>query len=100
MILEVAVITIKPGQGKLFETIFPEAEKVISSAKGYISHELRRCVETPGKYLLLVRWESLEAHTVGFRTSPKFQEWRGLIGGFFQSPPEVEHYDAVTDHMV
>ncbi len=100
MILEVAVITVKPGQGKLFEAIFPQAEKVISAAPGYIAHELRRSLETPGKYLLLVRWESLEAHTVGFRGSPRFQEWRGLIGGFFQSPPEVEHYEPVTDHRV
>lgn len=100
MIVEVATITVKPGQGKLFESIFPEAEKVIASATGYVSHELRRCIETPGKYLLLVRWESLEAHTVSFRGSAKFQKWRGLIGGFFQNPPEVEHYEAVTDHML
>ncbi|MEX2263436.1 MAG: antibiotic biosynthesis monooxygenase, partial [Bryobacteraceae bacterium] len=56
----------------------------------YLSHELRRCIETKGRYLLLVRWETLEAHTVGFRESPLFQQWRGVIGGFFDAPPQVE----------
>jgi heme-degrading monooxygenase HmoA len=100
MILEIATIHVKPGQGKLFEAIFPEAEKVIAASPGYISHELRRSVENSGKYILLVRWESLEAHLVGFRESPRFLKWRGLIGGFFQGPPEVEHFEPTTDQML
>jgi heme-degrading monooxygenase HmoA len=100
MILEVALLKIKAVETKKFEAAFPQAEKVISQAKGYLSHELRRCIETKDRYLLLVRWESVEAHTVGFRESPLFQQWRGLIGGFFDGPPQVEHYEPVTARRV
>ena len=93
MILEAAVFTIKPGEGPNFAQTFPQAEKVLVQAKGYISHELRPCIETPGRYLLLVRWETLEAHTEGFRGSPLFQQWRAVIGPFFDGAPEVEHYE-------
>ncbi len=96
MILEVAILTIKSAEAQKFEAAFPQAEKVIAQAKGYLSHELRRCIETKGRYLLLVRWETLEAHTVGFRESPLFQQWRGVIGGFFSAPPQVEHYETLS----
>jgi len=93
MILEVAVLQIKAGEGAKFERSFPQAEKVLVQAKGHLSHELRRCIETPGRYLLLVRWETLEAHTEGFRGSPLFQQWRAVIGPFFDGAPAVEHYE-------
>jgi len=100
MILEVALLKIKAGEAPKFEAALAQAEKVISQAKGYLSHELRRCIETKGRYLLLVRWETLEAHTVGFRESALFQQWRGVIGGFFDGPPQVEHYEAVSAKRV
>jgi len=93
MILEVALLQIKPGEGHRFEQAFPQAEKVLVQAKGRPSHELRRCIETPDRYLLLVRWETLEAHTEGFRGSPLFQQWRAVIGPFFDGAPVVEHYE-------
>jgi len=93
MILEVALLQIKPGDGHRFEQAFPQAEKVLVQAKGRLSHELRRCIETPDRYLLLVRWETLEAHTEGFRGSPLFQQWRAVIGPFFDGAPVVEHYE-------
>jgi len=96
MILEVAVFQIKPGESRNFEQAFPRAEKVLVQAKGHLSHELRRCIETPDRYLLLVRWETLEAHTQGFRGSPLFQQWRAVIGPFFDGAPAVEHYEETT----
>jgi heme-degrading monooxygenase HmoA len=70
-----------------------KAAPAIAGSPGYIGHELQRCVETKGRYLLLVRWETVEAHTVGFRQSSAFVEWRTLIGPFFEAPPMVEHYE-------
>ena len=93
MILEVALLQIKPGEGQRFEKAFPEAEKVLVQAKGHLSHELRRCIETRDRYLLLVRWETLADHTEGFRGSPLFAQWRAIIGSFFDGAPAVEHYE-------
>jgi heme-degrading monooxygenase HmoA len=95
MILEVAMLTVHAGQERAFEEAMGKAAPVIASARGYLGHELRRCVETPERYLLLVQWETLEAHTAGFRQSPAFVRWRELIGGFFAAPPMVEHYEGV-----
>jgi heme-degrading monooxygenase HmoA len=100
MILEVAVLQIKPGEGQKFEKAFPEAEKVLAQAKGHLSHELRRCIETRDRYLLLVRWETLTDHTEGFRGSLLFQQWRAVIGPFFAGAPVVEHYEAATGSRV
>jgi heme-degrading monooxygenase HmoA len=60
---------------------------------GYISHELRRCLEHPNRYILLVQWQSVEDHTIGFRTSPQYQEWKELLHHFYDPFPTVEHYD-------
>ncbi|HEY6446510.1 MAG TPA: antibiotic biosynthesis monooxygenase [Acidobacteriaceae bacterium] len=95
MILEVAQLQVRSGEVNAFEAAMRQAAPVIAGAAGYIAHELRRCVERPGRYLLLVRWETLEAHTVGFRESPAFAEWRAIIGPFFAAPPVVEHYEGV-----
>ncbi|MGC2638972.1 MAG: antibiotic biosynthesis monooxygenase [Acidobacteriaceae bacterium] len=95
MILEVAQLQVRSGEEAEFEAAMRKAAPVIAGAAGYIAHELRRCVETPGRYLLLLRWETLEAHTVGFRGSPAFAEWRALIGPFFAAQPVVEHYEGV-----
>jgi heme-degrading monooxygenase HmoA len=86
---------VKAGQGAEFEAAFREAQKIISSMPGYISHELQRCIERPGEYILLVRWETLEAHEVGFRKSPQYQEWRRLLHHFYDPFPVVSHYEDV-----
>ncbi|NJN57280.1 MAG: antibiotic biosynthesis monooxygenase [Leptolyngbyaceae cyanobacterium SL_5_9] len=78
-----------------FKVAFKVASAIIASMPGYISHELRRCVETANRYVLLVRWQKLEDHTVGFRRSPQYQEWRSLSHYFYEPFPVVEHYEVV-----
>lgn len=92
MILEAAMLPVIPGKTKQFEAAFEKASSIISSMKGYISHELHACVEDPNKYLLLVRWETLEDHTSGFRGSEQYQEWRKLLHHFYDPFPVVEHF--------
>jgi heme-degrading monooxygenase HmoA len=95
MVLEHALITIKPGTAAEFESAMFHARRVIASAHGFISIELHRGVEEPDRYLLLVEWETLDDHMVGFRESEAFVEWRSLIGPYFESPPAVDHYTTV-----
>ena len=95
MILEAAILNVKPGQGDEFEVAFRRASAIIAASPGYIAHELQRCLETPDKYLLLVRWETLEDHTVGFRGSAAHAEWRALLHHFYEPFPTVEHFTAV-----
>ncbi|MCL1467095.1 antibiotic biosynthesis monooxygenase family protein [Argonema galeatum] len=97
MILEVAIFDVKPGTTAEFVTAFKVASSIISSMSGYISHELQRCIETENRYILLVRWERLEDHTVGFRQSPEYQEWRNLLHHFYDPFPSVEHYEVVPN---
>lgn len=93
MVLEVATIDIKPGTNTDFETNLEKAGLVICRAKGYISHQFQKCVEQDNRYLLLIRWQTLEDHTVGFRESELFKEWRSFIGPFFDSAPQVQHFE-------
>ncbi len=79
MILEVAILDVISGRESDFQRSFAEAREIISSMPGYISHELKRCIEKPSRYILLVNWEKLEDHTVGFRGSPQYQEWKTLL---------------------
>ncbi|MDM5227345.1 antibiotic biosynthesis monooxygenase [Cytobacillus sp. NJ13] len=95
MILEAVMLQVKEGMEEEYELAFREASKIISSIKGYISHELQRCMEVKGKYLLLVKWESLEAHTVGFRQSKEYQEWKKQLHHFYDPFPAVEHFENV-----
>lgn len=92
MILEVAILTVIPDLAEDFEAAFATASKIIAASSGYQGHELQRCLETPNQYLLLVRWERLEDHTVGFRQSPPYQEWKRLLHHFYDPFPTVEHY--------
>lgn len=92
MILEAAVLNVRPGESLAFEEAFTEAEHIIASMPGYRRHELRRCVETADRYLLLVWWRDLESHTVGFRQSPAYQRWKELLHHFYEPFPLVEHY--------
>lgn len=96
MILEHALITVRPGEQEEFEAALARARDVIAAAPGFLSLRLHRGVESPECYLLLVEWETLEDHTVGFRESERFAEWRSHIGPYFGSPPEVGHYDPVA----
>jgi len=92
MILEVAILEIKQGQSKAFETSFDRAKGLISSQKGYISHELKKCIEKEDKYLLLVNWETVEDHEIGFRGSDAYQDWKALLHDYYEPFPVVEHY--------
>lgn len=92
MILEVAMLQVKPGKANEFESSFRKASKIIAGMKGYIHHELHKCVETDNKYVLLVRWKTLKDHTVGFRQSPEYEEWKSLLHHYYDPFPTVEHY--------
>jgi heme-degrading monooxygenase HmoA len=97
MVLEVAILSVRRGQGAAFEAAFREAQGIISSAPGYQRHELRGCIETPDRYLLLVWWDSLASHTEGFRKSPGYERWRQLLHHFYDPFPEVEHYTQILE---
>ena len=94
MILEVAILDVKPGEAPAFESAFAQAEPIIMSMNGYLGHELRRCVEQADRYLLLAQWETMEDHTVGFRQSREYEEWKRLLHHFYAPFPVVEHYTA------
>ena len=93
MILEIATVDIKKGTHEAFEFNLEKAQQVIMKAKGYISHEFQRCIEQDNRYVLLIRWETLEDHMKGFRESDLFKSWREYIGPFFESTPFVQHYE-------
>ena len=92
MILEVATLNIKKGLSEDFKKNFKVAQKIISSMKGYVSHELKKCVEHENKFILLVNRESIEDHEIGFRKSEKYLEWKKLLHHFYDPFPIVEHY--------
>jgi heme-degrading monooxygenase HmoA len=93
MILEVADISILPGQQQAFEhAIVRGVTTVIAKAKGFIGYQVLCGVESPQRYLLQIQWATLEDHTQGFRDSPAFAEWRAIVGPFFAMPPKVEHF--------
>ncbi|WP_088070111.1 antibiotic biosynthesis monooxygenase family protein [Gottfriedia luciferensis] len=95
MILEAVVLYVRDGMEEQYEDAFRNASKIISSMKGYISHELQRCMEVKGKYLLLVQWETLEHHTIGFRQSNEYQDWKKQLHHFYDPFPTVEHFERV-----
>jgi heme-degrading monooxygenase HmoA len=99
MILEVAILNVKPGQEREFEAAFTRAQVIIAGMNGYVSHQLQNCIEEPGRYLLLVNWETLEDHTIGFRQSAQYQEWRRLLHHFYDPFPDVQHYKAVFENI-
>ena len=98
--LEVALLDVVPGKEVEFEAAFRQASVIISSMPGYISHQLQHCVENHSRYILLVNWKSLEAHIVGFRTSPQYQKWKKLLHHFYNPFPMVEHYELVLENKV
>jgi len=98
MILEVAILDVKPGQEAAFETDFASASIYIRSAAGYISHELHRCVEKKDRYVLLARWKTLESHTEGFRGSAGYLEWKKLLHHYYDPFPAVYHYSLIHEN--
>ncbi|MDN0075926.1 antibiotic biosynthesis monooxygenase [Crenobacter sp. SG2303] len=96
MILEVAMLQVKAGQEAAFEAAFAEAQAIISGMAGYVSHQLQRCLEVRGRYVLLVNWQTLEDHTVGFRSSAEYQDWKRLLHHFYEPLPTVEHFELVA----
>ena len=95
MVTEIAQIDVKPGMEKEFEAGVKSAAPVFKRAKGCTGMELQRSVEKPTRYRLFVKWATVENHTVDFRGSSDFQEWRKLVGHCFATPPEVEHVSQV-----
>ena len=95
MILEVAILDVKPSLEAEFEQSFSEAQTIIASMNGYVSHQLQRCIENPSRYILLVNWQTLEDHEQGFRMSAEYQQWKALLHHFYDPFPTVEHYQTV-----
>ncbi len=96
MILETAILDVIPTKTAEFEKAFVKAQEIVSSMSGYISHELQKCIEKESRYILLIKWQVLEDHTVGFRESPEYQEWKKLLHHLDNPFPIVEHYEMVN----
>ncbi len=97
MILELADFSIQTGQNAAFEEAIQRGlQTVIANAKGFEGFKVNRCIENPSRYILQIFWTTLEDHTVGFRGSPAFAEWRAIVGPFFASAPVVEHFELVA----
>ncbi len=96
MILELVDIRIQPGQQAAFDAAIQRGvETVIAKAKGFEGYKVNRGIESPERYVLQIFWTTLENHTVDFRESPAFAEWRAIVGPFFAQPPMVEHFELV-----
>jgi len=96
MILEIAQLQVKPGQTAAFERDMAVASPLIRSIDGYLAHELQRCLENDHRYFLLVKWTTLEAHTIGFRKSAQYVEWKRLLHHYYDPVPTVEHFAQVA----
>ena len=98
MVLEIADIRIRPGEQAAFaEAIQRALRTIVNRAEGMRSYRVSQGIESPERYVLQIQWDTLEAHTVGFRESPLFAEWRALIGPFFAQPPVVEHFNLLAE---
>jgi heme-degrading monooxygenase HmoA len=93
MILEIATFDIKEGHQTTFEQTFQAAEAVVSRSKGFISLKFHHCIEIPTKYKVLIHWQTLEDHTIGFRQSALFTEWRTVLSPHFNKAPIAEHFE-------
>lgn len=97
MILELVDIRIQPGkQAEFDEAIERGLKQTISKAKGFCGYKVNKGIESPERYVLQIFWETLENHTVDFRESPAFTEWRSIVGPYFASPPVIEHFTLLT----
>lgn len=95
MILEQAILSVRPGHESEFETAFAQARRIIEGMPGFLSLRLARGIESTSNYLLLVEWNSLEDHTEGFRQSPEYLRWKELLHHFYDPFPVVEHFAEV-----
>ena len=95
-VTEHALLPVKAGQEGDFERAFAQARPIIASMPGFISLQLQRGIESPSTYLLLVEWESVEHHQIGFRQSPEYQQWRALLHRFYEPFPVVEHFSQLS----
>ena len=91
------MLDVIPGQEQKFEQAFAQAQKIISSMPGYISHQLQQCIEQSNRYLLLVKWETLDDHEKGFRGSGEYQEWKKLLHHFYSPFPQVWHFEQKSE---
>lgn len=96
MILEHALLSIRSGAEADFEHAFAEAKALVAESPGFVGAELRRCLERPSTYLLLITWRSVEDHTEGFRRSEAFERWRAALHHFYDPAPRVEHFELVA----
>jgi len=96
VIVEHVVLPVIPGREAEFEGAFNEAKAIISASPGFISLTLSRGIEEPSRYLLLVEWDTLDDHLVGFRQSAPYEQWRQLLHDFYDPFPTVDHYEPVT----
>lgn len=97
VILEVADIRIKSGRNAEFDAAIRRGvETVIAKARGFLGYQVVKGIESPERYLLMIRWDTLAAHTEEFRGSPAFAEWRAIVGPLFAEPPRVEHFEHVA----
>ncbi len=92
MVLEVALIDVQPGQEDAFASAYAQARPWLADTEGCITVRMTRGVESPSRFVLLVEWDSIEAHEKNFRATDRFDQWRGIIGPFFAKPPVVEHF--------
>jgi heme-degrading monooxygenase HmoA len=92
MILEHAILNVRPGESPAFLVAIEQALPLMTATPGFLGFELRRCHEAADRYLLLVRWDTVEAHTIGFRGSERYQQWRAKLHHFYDPFPVVEHY--------
>jgi heme-degrading monooxygenase HmoA len=93
MVLEIADIRIRPGTQSEFDLAIQNAvASVLSKAEGFRGYKINRGIESPERYLLMVFWDTLENHTIDFRGSPAFAQWRAMVGPFFAAAPSVEHF--------
>ena len=95
MVLELAILDVIPAREAEFELAFGEAKAIIASTPGFISLELQKCIEQQNRYVLLVRWATVEDHTIGFRQSAEYQRWKALLHHFYEPFPQVEHYTGI-----
>ena len=97
MILEIADIRIRPGEQAAFDAAIRRGiDTVIARATGFRGYKVNRGVESPERYVLMIFWDTLENHTVGFRNSAAFGEWRAIVGPYFAVPPQIEHFTLVA----
>ncbi|MBL6785471.1 MAG: antibiotic biosynthesis monooxygenase [Rickettsiales bacterium] len=95
MTLEVAILQIKTGKTKEFEQAFNIAQNIIKAARGYIGHNLQKSSDYSDRYILIVKWQTLDDHINEFRKSPEYQDWKKLLHHYYEPFPEVDHFQKI-----